>query len=85
MKLDGSTQDPIKKIQSPQEIVLACQQLADGLVERLIELEDTDNERMLGCITTLHLLAKVRPQLLVRHAITIEPYLNIKVSSIYCS
>lgn len=79
MKLDGSTQDPIKKnTEPPQEIVLACQQLADGLVERLIELEDTDNERMLGCITTLHLLAKVRPQLLVRHAITIEPYLNIK-------
>ncbi|XP_037812492.1 nipped-B protein-like [Lucilia sericata] len=79
LKLDGNNQDPVKKnTEPPQEIVLACQQLADGLVERLIELEDTDNERMLGCITTLHLLAKVRPQLLVRHAITIEPYLNIK-------
>ncbi|KAI8115866.1 Nipped-B protein [Lucilia cuprina] len=79
LKLDGNNQDLVKKnTEPPQEIVLACQQLADGLVERLIELEDTDNERMLGCITTLHLLAKVRPQLLVRHAITIEPYLNIK-------
>ncbi|XP_061397240.1 nipped-B protein [Musca vetustissima] len=79
LKLDGSSQDVIKKnTEPPPEIILACQQLADGLVDRLIELEDTDNERMLGCITTLHLLAKVRPQLLVRHAMTIEPYLNIK-------
>ncbi|XP_058985829.1 nipped-B protein isoform X3 [Musca domestica] len=79
LKLDGNAQDVVKKnSEPPPEIILACQQLADGLVDRLIELEDTDNERMLGCITTLHLLAKVRPQLLVRHAMTIEPYLNIK-------
>ncbi|KRG03872.1 uncharacterized protein Dmoj_GI18280, isoform B [Drosophila mojavensis] len=82
VKLDGSTQESVKKnTEPPQEIVLACQQLADGLVDRLIELEDTDNARMLGCITTLHLLAKVRPQLLIRHAMTIEPYLNIKCHS----
>ncbi|XP_023167929.1 nipped-B protein isoform X2 [Drosophila hydei] len=82
VKLDGSTQETVKKnTEPPQEIVLACQQLADGLVDRLIELEDTDNARMLGCITTLHLLAKVRPQLLIRHAMTIEPYLNIKCHS----
>lgn len=82
VKLDGSTQEIVKKnTEPPQEIVLACQQLADGLVDRLIELEDTDNARMLGCITTLHLLAKVRPQLLIRHAMTIEPYLNIKCHS----
>lgn len=77
--METGTQEVVKRNTEPSaEIVLACQQLADGLVDRLIELEDTDNERMLGCITTLHLLAKVRPQLLVRHAITIEPYLNIK-------
>ncbi|XP_017856914.1 PREDICTED: nipped-B protein [Drosophila arizonae] len=82
VKLDGSTQESVKKnTEPPQEIVLACQQLADGLVDRLIELEDTDNARMLGCITTIHLLAKVRPQLLIRHAMTIEPYLNIKCHS----
>ncbi|XP_043066416.1 nipped-B protein isoform X3 [Drosophila bipectinata] len=81
-KSDGSVNEPVKKNTEPApEIMLACQQLADGLVDRLIELEDTDNARMLGCITTLHLLAKVRPQLLVRHAMTIEPYLNIKCHS----
>ncbi|KPU75361.1 uncharacterized protein Dana_GF26355, isoform D [Drosophila ananassae] len=82
LKCDGSVNEPVKKNTEPApEIMLACQQLADGLVDRLIELEDTDNARMLGCITTLHLLAKVRPQLLVRHAMTIEPYLNIKCHS----
>ncbi|XP_067623755.1 nipped-B protein isoform X2 [Eurosta solidaginis] len=78
-KGDDALKDTLlKKTEPPAEILLSCQQLADGLVARLIELEDTDNTRMLGCITTLHLLAKVRPQLLVQHAITIEPYLNIK-------
>ncbi|XP_036224403.2 nipped-B protein isoform X1 [Bactrocera oleae] len=78
-KGDDSMKDTLqKKTEPPADILLSCQQLADGLVGRLIELEDTDNTRMLGCITTLHLLAKVRPQLLVQHAITIEPYLNIK-------
>ncbi|XP_043947333.1 nipped-B protein isoform X4 [Drosophila biarmipes] len=82
LKSDGCVQEPIKKsMDPPLDIVIACQQLADGLVDRLIELEDTDNARMLGCITTLHLLAKVRPHLLVRHAMTIEPYLNIKCHS----
>ncbi|XP_026838706.1 nipped-B protein isoform X1 [Drosophila erecta] len=82
LKSEGCTQEFIKKnTEPPMDIVIACQQLADGLVDRLIELEDTDNSRMLGCITTLHLLAKVRPQLLVKHAITIEPYLNIKCHS----
>ncbi|XP_043661492.1 nipped-B protein isoform X2 [Drosophila teissieri] len=82
LKSEGFTQELIKKnTEPPMDIVIACQQLADGLVDRLIELEDTDNSRMLGCITTLHLLAKVRPQLLVKHAITIEPYLNIKCHS----
>ena len=77
--MDGSAQDAVKKnTEPPTEIVLACQQLADGLVDRLIDLEDTDNTRMLGCITTIHLFAKVRPQLLIHHAISIEPYLNIK-------
>ncbi|XP_054741971.1 nipped-B protein isoform X1 [Anastrepha obliqua] len=75
---DGMKDTLHKKTEPPADILLSCQQLADGLVARLIELEDTDNTRMLGCITTLHLLAKVRPQLLVQHAITIEPYLNIK-------
>lgn len=53
------------------------------LVETIVALEGTDNRKLLGCITTLHLFAKIRPQLIVRHAITLEPYLNVKCSSNY--
>lgn len=35
-------------------------------------------EKSLSCVTTIGLLAKVRPVLLVKHAITLEPYLNLK-------
>lgn len=66
------------KREPPKEVIKACQQLADGLVNAIIQLEGTDNQKVLNCVTTLHLLAKVRPLLLVKHAMTLEPYLNIK-------
>ena len=66
------------KKEPPKEVLKACQQLADGLVNAIIVLEGSDNKKVLSCITTLNLLAKVRPILLVKHAITLEPYLNIK-------
>lgn len=47
----------------------------------IIRLEGSDSRKVLGCITTLNLLAKVRPTLLVKHTITLEPYLNIKGNS----
>lgn len=71
--------EPVRKnTEAPPETVLACQQLADGLVDELIILsktKDIDNVKMYGCITTLHLFAKARPELLIRHASIIEPYL----------
>lgn len=66
------------KREPPKEVIKACQQLTDGLVNAIIQLEGTDNQKVLNCVTTLHLLAKVRPLLLVKHAMTLEPYLNIK-------
>lgn len=62
----------------PKQIVTACEQIADGLVDAIMKLEGTDSRKLLGCIIMLHLFAKIRPQLLVKHAITLEPYLNIK-------
>lgn len=62
-------------------MVKACQQLADGLVNEILKFEASDNQKLLSCVTTLHLLAKVRPILLVNHGITLEPYLNIQTSS----
>ncbi|GAB0086695.1 Nipped-B protein [Sergentomyia squamirostris] len=65
----------------PKQIVTACEQMADGLVEAIMKLEGTDGRKLLGCISTLHLFAKIRPQLLIKHAITLEPYLNVKCNS----
>lgn len=69
------------KKEPAKEVVKACQQLADGLVNEIIKFEASDSQKVLSCVTTLHLLAKVRPQLLVKHGISLEPYLNIKCSS----
>lgn len=64
-------------------IVWSCEQICNGLVDTIVQLEGSDSRKLLGCITTLHLFAKVRPHLIVRHAITLEPYLNIKCNSNY--
>lgn len=58
-------------------MVKACQQLADGLVNEILKFEASGNQKLLSCVTTLHLLAKVRPSLLINHGITLEPYLNV--------
>ncbi|XP_071439398.1 nipped-B-like protein [Hetaerina americana] len=36
------------------------------------------SQRLVACLTTLYLFAKIRPQLLVAHAITLQPYLSLK-------
>lgn len=36
------------------------------------------SQRLVACLTTLYLFAKIRPQLLVNHAITLQPYLSLK-------
>lgn len=69
------------KKEPPKEVIKACQQLTDGLVNAIIRHEGGDNDdqkKVLASITTLNLLSKVRPQLLVKHAITLEPYLNVR-------
>lgn len=47
-----------------------------------MSLEGSEKQvRLVGCITALHLFARVRPQMLVNHAETLEPYLNLKPTS----
>jgi hypothetical protein len=36
------------------------------------------SHRIVACLTTTYLFAKIRPQLLVKHVQTLQPYLNIK-------
>lgn len=65
-------------------IVWSCEQIVNGLVDAIVRLEEgSESKKLLGCITTLHLFAKIRPQLIVRHAITLEPYLNVKCNSTF--
>lgn len=70
----------------PKSLVTACKQIVDCLVRHILVLEEdgqnatgpqprTTTQRILACHKTLYLFAKIRPQLLVDHAITLQPYL----------
>ncbi|TNN80636.1 Nipped-B-like protein A [Liparis tanakae] len=63
----------------------ACIQLVDNLVEHILKYEETLSEnkgvnstRLVACITTLYLFSKIRAQLMVKHAMTMQPYLTTK-------
>ncbi|KYM86618.1 Nipped-B-like protein [Atta colombica] len=73
----------------PRALLTACKQIVDCLIENVLRLEETNldseksekkgsSQRLVACLTTLHLFAKIRPRLLVNHAITLQPYLSLK-------
>jgi cohesin loading factor subunit SCC2 len=62
-------------------LIRSCQQIVNGLVNLVMEYEKSNMGRLVGCMTALHSFAQIRPQLIIEHAITLEPYLNIKCSS----
>ncbi|XP_065070069.1 nipped-B-like protein A isoform X2 [Rhopilema esculentum] len=59
----------------------SCQQLVASFIQRLIKMEQENGSELVACLTTLYLLCKIRPQLLVQHATTLQPYLRIKCST----
>lgn len=74
-------------IEPPKALITACTQIVDCLIENVLKLEEQGNQgkefqgssqRLVACLTTLYLFAKIRPQLLVNHAITLQPYLSLK-------
>ncbi len=90
----------IKNTEPPPQLVLACQQIVDCLVESVLRMEESNfdmtygkqsgasdqsqsnrtlgsNNRIVACLTTLYLFAKIRPQLLVEHVQTLQPYLSV--------
>uniref|UniRef100_A0A672U855 Nipped-B protein n=2 Tax=Psittaciformes TaxID=9223 RepID=A0A672U855_STRHB len=78
---EDASYKPVKK---------ACTQLVDNLVEHILKYEeslsDSDNRGvnsgcLVACITTLFLFSKIRPQLMVKHAMTMQPYLTTKCST----
>ncbi|KAK6732347.1 hypothetical protein RB195_016622 [Necator americanus] len=44
------------------------------------EVHKANQERLLACLNTLTLFSKVRPELLVRHAETLQPYLSMNAT-----
>nr|XP_012141431.1 PREDICTED: nipped-B-like protein isoform X3 [Megachile rotundata] len=77
-------------MEPPKALLTACKQIVDCLIENVLRLEETNleeseksekkgsSQRLVACLTTLYLFAKIRPQLLVNHAITLQPYLSLK-------
>merc|ERR1719309_1429773 len=71
-------------------LVLACQQIVDCLIEQVLKTEEKNmssevegnsvgqSHRIVACLTTTYIFAKSRPQLLVNHVQTLQPYLNVK-------
>ncbi|KAF4108355.1 hypothetical protein G5714_011114 [Onychostoma macrolepis] len=68
----------------------ACAQLVDSLVDHILKYEeslaDCENKgltsnRLVACITTLYLFSKIRPHLMVKHAMTMQPYLTTKCNT----
>ena len=84
--------DATKVIKEPPKVlVLACQQIVDCLMESVLKSEEQNiatlqmeagdkpvgqSHRIVACLTTTFLFAKSRPQLLVNHLQTLQPYLN---------
>lgn len=52
--------------------------LNNVLIMKSLVLGTGSSQRILACLSTLHLFAKIRPQLLVNHALTLQPYLSLK-------
>lgn len=66
----------------------ACVQLVDNLVDYILRYEETLSEhksvnstRLVACITTLYLFSKVKADFMVKHAMTMQPYLTTKCNS----
>ncbi|MGH0162157.1 UNVERIFIED_CONTAM: hypothetical protein FKN15_049563 [Acipenser sinensis] len=68
----------------------ACVQLVDNLVEHILKYEESladsenrgvNSNRLVACITTLFLFSKIRAQLMVKHAMTMQPYLTTKCNT----
>uniref|UniRef100_A0A1I8FN55 Nipped-B protein n=1 Tax=Macrostomum lignano TaxID=282301 RepID=A0A1I8FN55_9PLAT len=61
----------------------ACRQIVDTLpnIMRLEEISSNNNQRLWPCLCTLYMLTKIRPNLMVDHASTLQSYLKIKISS----
>ncbi|XP_059830018.1 nipped-B-like protein isoform X2 [Hypanus sabinus] len=78
---EDASYKPVKK---------ACIQIVDNLVEHILKYEeslaDSDSKGMntnclVACLITLYLFSKIQPHLMVKHAMTLQPYLTTKCNT----
>ncbi|KAF0287117.1 Nipped-B-like protein [Amphibalanus amphitrite] len=78
----------------PKSLLTASRQIVDCLVQHILRIEESglqdraadtgaavsrgSSQRLVACLNTLYMFARIRPQLLVPHAITLQPYLAVK-------
>ncbi|XP_033101457.1 nipped-B-like protein [Anneissia japonica] len=77
--------------QKTKPVQKACVQIVDCLVEHVLRLEEKAIEisaegkvsslQLVSCLQTLYLFSKVKPELMVAHATTLQPYLSTKCST----
>ncbi|KAK2556654.1 Nipped-B-like protein B [Acropora cervicornis] len=71
---------------------VASGQIVNCLVENVLSLEEravaqsegkgSSSQRLVSSLSTLYLISKIKPQLLVKHATTLQPYLSTKCTRI---
>ncbi|XP_046841675.1 nipped-B-like protein isoform X2 [Xenia sp. Carnegie-2017] len=74
-----------------KQVLEACSQIVDCLVDRLLTIEKnvveksegkaSNSYRLIGCLTTLYMMSRFKPSMMVPHAATLQPYLSTKVNS----
>ncbi|XP_071952064.1 nipped-B-like protein A isoform X2 [Antedon mediterranea] len=77
--------------QKSKPVQKACVQIVDCLVEHVLRLEEKAIEisaegkvsslQLVSCLQTLYLFSKVKPELMVAHSTTLQPYLSTKCST----
>lgn len=63
---------------SVNQTVVTLEENSTGTTTEVASKTGSASQKLVACLKTLHLLAKIRPQLLVNHAITLQPYLALK-------
>ncbi|VDP96054.1 unnamed protein product, partial [Echinostoma caproni] len=62
----------------------ACKQIVECLVQNIMRLEEIsgqNNQRLVACLATLHLLTKIRPELMVQYTMVLQTYLRCNENS----
>jgi hypothetical protein len=76
---DGLIQSfPLSSSEEEEQRRSAGKRSADQSAEEKPADRGGQSDRIVACLTTTYLFAKIRPQLLVKHVQTLQPYLNIK-------